>query len=87
MIRDAMTLVVAMTIAAAMFAAGCSDELRNGPDQCLRAELFQQCLSAVPAGPESTKYNDWSEVVSGCESASYYQSLRSRALIAEECRS
>ncbi len=55
-------------------------------DQCLRAELFQQCMKALPAGPQVTKYNDWNEVVNACESATYYQSLRARRSIKPECR-
>ncbi len=55
-------------------------------DQCLRARLFEQCLKALPAGPEATKYNDWDEVVAACESAAYYQSLRAASTIKPECR-
>jgi hypothetical protein len=56
------------------------------PDQCLRREIFMQCLGTVPKGPDSTKYNDWDEVVSECENAAYYQSKRQRSRIKEECR-
>lgn len=45
-------------------------------DQTLRADLFQKCLGALPAGPVSTHYNDWSEVVDSCENSAYYQSRR-----------
>lgn len=46
------------------------------PDQKLRAERFDACMKNLPAGPEKTHYNDWSEVVDSCETASYQQSLR-----------
>lgn len=46
------------------------------PDQKLRAERFDACMKNLPAGPESTHYNDWSEVVDSCESAAYKQSIR-----------
>lgn len=46
------------------------------PDQAVRAELFQKCLSALPAGPVSTHYNDWSEVVDSCESSALLQSQK-----------
>lgn len=45
-------------------------------DQKLRAERFDACMKALPAGPVSTQYNDWSEVVDSCESAAYRQSLK-----------
>lgn len=75
---------------AAIGVAGCEGkpsayETRD-PDQCLRAELFKQCLAAVPAGPQQTVTNDWSEVVDECQHASYYQSLRQISQIKPECR-
>lgn len=56
------------------------------PDQCLRPELFRACLSALPAGPQATQYNDWDEVVEKCEQSSYYQSMRRIETINPECR-
>lgn len=56
------------------------------PDQCMRAELFSACMHALPAGPMSSQYNDWDEVVTACESAAYRQSLRSAQHIKPECR-
>lgn len=58
----------------------------TGPDQCMRREIFQQCLKALPAGPQAAKYNDWDEVVGACESAAYYQSLRKQEAIKPNCR-
>jgi hypothetical protein len=55
-------------------------------DQCMRVELFSRCLAAAPAGPQTTTYNDWAEVISQCRSEAYYQSLRMRAHIKPECR-
>ena len=73
-------------ILAALMLSGCSKELTKGPDQCLRAEIFRNCLSAVPKGPERiVGSNDWDEVVAACESAAYYQSLRTREQIKPEC--
>lgn len=54
-------------------------------DQCLRRRIFMECLGALPAGPQETKYNDWDEVVKACESAAYYQSLRPKSLIEKGC--
>ena len=41
-------------------------------DTCRRNEVFQQCISNLPNGPQVTKYNDWDEVVSQCDGAAYY---------------
>lgn len=46
------------------------------PDQALRAQRFDACMQALPAGPVSTHYNDWSEVVDSCADSAYRQSLR-----------
>lgn len=56
------------------------------PDQCMRAALFASCMRALPAGPVSSQYNDWDEVVATCESAAYRQSLRGAQHIKPECR-
>lgn len=55
-------------------------------DQCMRGELFQNCLKALPAGPKTTMYNDWDEVVAQCENVAYYQSKRYERFIKPECR-
>jgi hypothetical protein len=61
-------------------------EDKTSNDQCLRAKLFEQCLKALPAGPQATKYNDWDEVVHQCELASYRHSFRKMRYIKQECR-
>ena len=67
--------------------AGCSEPAQMPtPDQCLRSTLFQACMKSLPAGPQSTQYNDWDDVVDSCASAAYYQSLRPKAQITEQCR-
>ncbi len=74
-------------LAATLVLAGCDVPEKDwGADQCLRIELFQQCLKALPAGPQSTQYNDWNEVVAQCQNAAYYQSLRKQEFIKKECR-
>jgi hypothetical protein len=71
---------------------GCSESSPNStPDkivnnQCLRVELFQQCMKNLPAGPNATMYNDWDEVVSQCETAAYYQAKRPMFSVPRECR-
>lgn len=77
------TLIGAASLLTAVLAGGCTEIA--GPDQCLRREIFQQCMKALPAGPQATKYNDWDEVVSQCESAAYYQSLKKKTQITAEC--
>jgi len=65
---------------------GCNLPEVTQADQCMRREIFMQCMAALPAGPKATMYNDWDEVVSQCESAAYYQSLRAKSQIKQECR-
>lgn len=65
----------AVILASVLFIVGC-DEFRDPlPDQKLRREIFIACLEKAPAGPVATQYNDWSEVISECNTAAYYQSL------------
>lgn len=68
----------ATIVVAAALLSGCEEAPlpETAVDQGRRVELFQQCLEALPAGPVSTKYNDWDEVVDSCESAAYYQARR-----------
>jgi hypothetical protein len=35
-------------------------------DETLRREVFKECVQSLPAGPNSTVYNDWDEVVFEC---------------------
>ena len=48
-------------------------------DQCLRRDLFLDCLKAVPKGPDRTRYNDWSEVVAECNKFAYENHKQGRA--------
>ena len=77
------TFIGAVSLLTAVLAGGCTET--TGPDQCLRREIFQQCMKALPASPQATKYNDWDEVVAQCESVAYYQSRRKKTQITEEC--
>lgn len=63
---------------------GCGE--KSAPDQCLRRDLFQQCLQSLPAGPSSTKYNDWDEVVEQCEQSAWMQSIRKLSSISDDCQ-
>ena len=65
---------------------GCANEDPQKPDQCMRREIFMQCMAALPAGPQATRYNDWDEVVGKCENAAYFQSLRRKSGIKPECQ-
>ena len=69
--------VLATLAIAALALSGCGELKypKYAPDQKLRAELFQACLKALPAGPISTQYNDWDEVVAECSLSAYRQSL------------
>lgn len=35
-------------------------------NETVRREAFKECMSSLPAGPNSTVYNDWAEVVNEC---------------------
>lgn len=76
-------LVVAASLLIAALVVGCD---QSAPDQCVRREIFLQCMGALPAGPQATKYNDWDDVVSTCDSVAHYQSLRGKESIAANCR-
>jgi hypothetical protein len=56
------------------------------PDKCLQREIFKECMESLPAGPASTHYNDWDEVVSQCREVAYYHSLRIESTIKNECK-
>jgi hypothetical protein len=71
--------------AALLALSGCSGEMSN--DQCLRREIFKECLAGVPKGPTTTGISsDWDEVVYACGSQAYYLALRKKDQIKAECR-
>ena len=55
-------------------------------DQCLRRELFNECMKLLPAGPVATHYNDWDDVVSECRGYAWSTSVRFRSVIKKECQ-
>jgi hypothetical protein len=55
-------------------------------NQCLRRELFNECMKSLPAGPVATKYNDWDEVVAECGRQAHYMSQRKESTIPAGCR-
>ena len=80
------TVITVLLVAGAL--SGCMPETPT-TDQCLRQEIFKQCMISVPKGPThlTAAGNDWDEVVSACGTAAYYQSIRAKAAIAPQCRS
>jgi len=40
----------------------------------LKIELFEKCMRLLPDGPQTTKYNDWAEVVEECGRQAYNMS-------------
>ena len=69
--------------------SGCTESMeadRVVRDQCLRREIFKECMSLLPKGPTVIgTSNDWDEVVSACESVAAYQALRKNKFIKPEC--
>jgi hypothetical protein len=76
-------IIFAMMLALVL--VGCTPSNYAAPDQCLRSQLFQQCMAILPKGPDATVYNDWDEVVDSCASTAYSQSLRPVNSIKPEC--
>jgi hypothetical protein len=58
----------------------------NIADQCLRRELFNECMKSLPAGPVATHYNDWDDVVSECRGYAWSVSVRPQSVIKKECQ-
>lgn len=83
-----MKLVTATSMICLFSLLGCSGERANQPDQCLRQEIFKQCMASLPSGPQSITAagNDWDEVVKSCDSTAHYQSIRTTQTIKQECR-
>lgn len=68
--------------------AGCVPEPKpptNAFDQCLRRVVFQECMHSLPAGHQSTRYNDWDDVVESCSDVAKWQSLRKIEHVKPEC--
>ena len=66
---------------------GCNPQEAVLTDQCLRQELFKQCMSGLPKGPErvGAMANDWQDVVAECGRQAYYLAKRKAAYIKPEC--
>ena len=83
-----MKFITATAVLACSFVLmGCKESV-NGPDQCLRQEIFKQCMANLPKGPQSltASGNDWDEVVDSCDTSAYRQSIRRTEAIKPECR-
>lgn len=83
-----MKLIVVAFIA---LLAGCDASEQRArtpePDQCMRREIFKECLALIPKGPQSVhNSNDWQEVVAECGEVALYQSKRQPEFIKPECR-
>lgn len=82
-----------LVIAFALILSACDEPSKPANyqvhDQCLRAQIFKECLERLPKGPESIAVtgNSWHKVVSECEDAASYQSLRMKSTVKPECSS
>ena len=83
-----MKLLLCLFICIMLFGCetGKNDKDKIVVDQCLRQQLFKECMECLPAGPQSTKYNDWAEVVNECRTTAYYHSMRKASQVKPECR-
>lgn len=84
-------IIFAIVVCATLLAlAGCSKgggfAPQQGYDQCLRREIMKECMAALPAGPVSTKYNDWDEVVAECGTQAGRLSWRKLENVKAECQ-
>lgn len=73
-----MIVRITVAIAAAVALSGCEESTspQYTIDRALQREIFKECLTALPAGPVSTKYNDWDEVVEACYHSAGYMARR-----------
>lgn len=56
-------------------------------DVCAFERTFDNCMKLLPAGPQSTHYNDWDEVVQECRFTAYRMAeYRPADLVPPECR-
>jgi hypothetical protein len=67
-------LVVAVGAALLLTACHGPKHPKYAIDPTLRAVRFEACMKLLPAGPRSTVYNDWDEVVDSCDAAAWRQS-------------
>jgi hypothetical protein len=78
-------VVPALAIVCGLF--GCHERDRpDDIDQCLRRELFNECMAALPEGPQRTVANDWDEVVEACDSRAFHSAWRNKRDIPRGCR-
>lgn len=66
-------------IASALLLSGCGESRPYADYEysaAKRAAAFKECMAAVPAGPQTTTYNDWDEVVSECRNYADTQARR-----------
>lgn len=55
-------------------------------NQCLKRELFVECMKVLPSGPQRTgTSNDWDEVVDSCTSYAVHTSVRNISQIPVGC--
>ena len=80
------TLTKLTLLTSLLLITSCKKEDRAIQDMCLQREIFKECLESLPAGPISTHYNDWDEVVKECRKTAYSNSKRRESTIKNECK-
>jgi hypothetical protein len=80
------TLTKLTLLTSLLLITSCEKKDRTMHDMCLQREIFKECMESLPAGPTSTKYNDWDEVVIECRKVAYHYSKRRESAIKNECK-
>lgn len=80
------TLTKLTLLTSLLLITSCEKKDRAIHDMCLQREIFKECLESLPAGPISTHYNDWDEVVKECGDIAYNQSKRRESAVKNECK-
>lgn len=70
-----MTIATRVSIIAALALglSGCDKPIHQKANGALRVALSRDCMANLPAGPTSTHYTDWDEVVAQCDENAWYQ--------------
>lgn len=75
-------LILFLLVVLVFLLAGCGSSESQKTNQCVRAELFQQCMKLLRAGPAILEQD---KAVTACDSVAYQQSWRLESQISLAC--